>query len=133
MAKSDFLEEALLDWLGGTPFPTPPTALYLALSLTDPLDDGSGINEPLVASGYARQLITLSAIIQVAGRARRSNTNILQFPQATDDWGIIPYGAIFDDVIAGRFLYGESLNQAVTVLSGGNISFPIGTMIVEDS
>lgn len=57
---SQFLEDATLDWIGGTPFPSPPGALYLACYTVNVDDTGAGGTEQ-TTSGFSRQLFTLGA------------------------------------------------------------------------
>lgn len=57
---SQFVEDANLDWLGGTTFPAVPAGLFLAVYTVMPDDTGAGGTEQ-TTSGFSRQLFTLGA------------------------------------------------------------------------
>ncbi|HEU4411179.1 MAG TPA: hypothetical protein VFS43_38355 [Polyangiaceae bacterium] len=66
---SRFVEDALLDWYGGTPMPDPPAALYVTTYLVMPADDGTGGTEQ-TAAGFSRQPFTLGPKFTDADGAR---------------------------------------------------------------
>jgi hypothetical protein len=111
MSLSNVVEnEMLLDFL------TRHSTLYLALSTTDPGEDGSGISEP-VGGGYVRRLIGDVTITD----DELSNDDAITFPISGGDWGLLAYGAIFTQVSGGTFL----MSGAATPTE-----CPIGTTIV---
>lgn len=64
-----------------------PPSLYLGLSTTDPLSDGSGITEP-VGGGYSRVIVSswgtpYNGIV--------SNNSAVRMPKASGNWGTISY------------------------------------------
>src|SRR5690625_6018536 len=71
---SPYLEKAVLDHVLGTAAFTAPSAVYVALSSTDPGADGSSITEPTY-TGYARQEATFSA---ATGGRSEEHTSELQ-------------------------------------------------------
>jgi len=102
-AKSNFLENELIDHVLGNLAYTPPASLFLALFTASPLDDGSG---PEVSGGsYARRPITFG----IASGGSSSNDAIVTFPvppgAATAVWGSIADFAIFDALTVGNMLY----------------------------
>ncbi len=133
MAKSDYLEIAVLDWLRGTAFPTAPTTVYLGLSTGDPGDDAAGLAEPAGAAAYVRQPVTFDPVIQVADRGRIVNSGAITFPTATANWGTITHAALFDALTGGTMLYQGALAAPRPVGLGDAITFAIGDIIVEES
>ena len=102
---STYSEQAIFNWMvRGIAMPGSPVTVYLGLSTADPIDDGSGLAEP-VAGAYARQAIAFGAPASVNGIGTNgSNTGNIVFPTATLAWGIITHGALFDAVAAGNML-----------------------------
>lgn len=98
MNLSEYTENLIAEWVRGNDFPASPTTLYLALSNVDPLDDGSGILEPNLADGYARQVITFDAPVTVLGDSTRIvSNNVVTFGPATVNWPPVAFGAIYDE------------------------------------
>lgn len=121
---SDYLENKLLDHvLKNTAFSVP-TNIYIALSKADPLDDGSGLSEPSPPNGYAR--VVCNVWDAATGRATE-NTNVIEFAEATGDWGTITHFAIFDALTGGENMLAHgSLAASKTIGSGDNASFIAG-------
>lgn len=131
MPTSNYLEEAILNWVDGTaPFPASPANIYVALSLTDPLEDGSGITEPNGADGYARQLVSLAAIVQGPDDATRATDAVITFGPATNDWGTVEFFAIFDALVLGNMLWYSTLAASADVTTGQSFRFPAGALII---
>jgi hypothetical protein len=105
-----------------------PAGLHVALSFTDPGADGTGLVEPSTGD-YARvQHDTWT----VSGRTA-SNTGLVQFPQASADWGTEPiaYFAIMDAAVAGNVLVSGALPvTAQQIVSGDIPKFPAGFLKV---
>ena len=131
MANSDYLEELVMNWLGGAAMPAAPTTVYLALSTADPLDDGSGLAEP-VGGGYARQAVTFGAVSQVGGRAQHTNSAQIDFT-ATAAWGLITHAALFDAVSGGNMLKHNSIDTPRNIGSGDTFSVLTGALLSEES
>lgn len=116
---SNYAENALLNHLLGTPFSAPD--VYVGLSRSDPLDDGSGLDEP-TGDGYARVLHddwTTAASREVA------NNGAVTFPAVTGaGWGTISHVALFDAETGGNLLAHTPL-AASKLASAGN-AFSIG-------
>jgi hypothetical protein len=99
---------------------------YVALSTTDPTEDGSGITEPDSGDAYARQPI---GAITLAGSVIDNDADIT-FDTATGDWGEISHLAIFDDLTAGNMLAYCELTSAKTVLSGDTAKILAGQLTI---
>jgi hypothetical protein len=74
------------------------------------------------ASGgsYARQQVTAWT---VSGVGLRKNTNAIQYPVATGDWGTLTHVGIHDHVSAGNLLFHGPLDTQQAVVIGNQFEF----------
>lgn len=131
MAKTNYLEEALLDHVLNNVAYTSPTTVYVGLFSTATADDGTGTE--LTGNAYARQSVSFGAAAQNAGPAEVSNDVEILFPEATGAWSQATHFAIFDAVTAGNMLYHGALDTARTAGVGDQIRFQVGTLVVQES
>jgi hypothetical protein len=125
MAKSDFLETVILNHvLRNTSYASPAT-VYLAL-YTVAEDDTGGAGTEVSGGSYARQLISFAAPIanQVA------NSADILFPVASADWGTVVHFGIRDAASGGNLLYHAPLTASRTILTGDQLRFPAGQLVV---
>jgi len=126
----DFLENELLDHVWGNAAYTAPATLYLALSTTDPLDDGSGITEPSGGS-YARLGVANNATNWPAAASGTKTLNVDQtFVTATASWGVIAYMAFYDAAVGGNMLAHASLSTSKTIDNGDTVIFEAGNLTI---
>ena len=119
----DFLENELLDHVFGAAAYTAPATLHMALSTADPLDDASGLTEP-VGGAYARAAVTNNATEwPAAAGGSKSNANPITFPTATALWGTVTHFAIMDAASGGNMLAHGSLTTPKTIDPGDTASF----------
>lgn len=113
---SNYAENELLDHvLKVGAFPQP-SNIYVALSTADPTEGGGSIAEPSGGS-YAR--VACNTWNAAASRST-ANTNAVQFPRATGNWGTITHFALFDAITSGNPLaYGAIANPSSLVVSSG--------------
>ena len=123
---SDFLELELLDHVLKTEAYAVPTNIYVALSTADPLDDESGIAEP-VGGSYAR--VVMNAWDAAASRATE-NTDQITFAQATGNWGTITHWAIYDAITGGNFLAHGDFTTSKAAPTGTNLYVAAGDIDV---
>jgi len=116
---------AVANWLRGTPMPTAPTGLYLALSTSIINDDGTGFVEP--TAGYTRIPMTLTTPThsEGAGTVVR-NVSGAVFGPATAAWAAVVAVAVLDQ--AGNILLKGSLTAPKTAAIGDALPFGIGTL-----
>lgn len=129
-AFSSYTEVAIFNHLfRNTAIFASPVTVYLGLSTADPLDDASGLAEP-VAGAYARQVIAFNAPISVVGTGTSgdNSANII-FPTATGIWGIITHGAIFDALVAGNMLCYFQWAVAKNIGIGDTYTAAIGDVV----
>ncbi len=142
MGFTDYLELKVLDHLFGGEAYEQPAIVWVALSTTEIEDDGTGITEPAAEDGYARVEIgntptddewedaELAMGPDEYEIARKRNSEVLEFPEATGDWGEITHFALFDSAVGGNMLaYGE-LYQSVPVLEEQQRSFSEQDLVI---
>lgn len=118
---TDFTENAALNHIVGNTVYTPAATLYIGLSTADPLDTAAGLAEPSVGS-YVRQPISFNA---AAARAV-VQSNVVNFPTASADWGLITHYGIFTAAEGGNLLASGSLGTPRNVSSGKTLSIASG-------
>lgn len=126
MAKSDYLEQVILNQVLRAVSYSAPSSVYLALYTAAPTDAGGGTE--VAAASYTRQTVTFAAPVgnQV------SNTSDVLFPVATTDWGEIVHFGIFDAPTAGNLLYHAALTAPRTILTNDQLRFPTGSLVVSE-
>lgn len=94
-----------------------PSTYYLAMSTTEPQEDGSGVTEPSQSSGYRR--VAISAL-SAASNGEVRNTERLAWPKVISNEGVVGYWAIYDaaERAGGNLLMGGALNESKHLESG---------------
>jgi hypothetical protein len=116
---SDYLENAVLNYVfrnTGTPTST---SVYLAIYTTTPSDAGGGTE--VTGSGYARQLTVFGA----ASGGAITNTAAESFTASGGSFGTVVAVGIFDALTAGNLLAWDGIASA-TITDGDTLTFPIG-------
>lgn len=134
--KSQYIENALLNWLKGTTFPTAPATVYVALFTTAPTNDAGASAVEVTGGSYARASITtttgFSAISGApAAAAQISNGGTVTFATPTANWGTIVAVGIYDALTVGNLLYWNSVASQV-VNSGVVTSFAASALVISD-
>lgn len=137
-AMSNFLENALLDWLirgqaigitgasaaAGTGLST----VYIALYTSAPSDTGPGTE--VTGGAYARPSVACSlanfagtqgagtTTVSTGNTGQTSNNTVITFPPPSANWGTITHMAICDALTAGNMLLWGALTAPKTVNSG---------------
>lgn len=142
-AKSNYLENKIIDWLFRGQTFTPPATLYVALFTVAPSDTGGGTE--VTGGAYARVAVT-SSLANWAGTqaaastvassgtgGTTSNNAAITFPAPTANWGSIVAFGIFDAVTAGNLLVYGTLSAAKTVNNGDAApSFPAAALTYQE-
>ena len=127
-AKTDYLENKIIDWFFRGQTYTPPATLYFGL-LTANANDAGTFTE-VSGGSYARVGITASlanfAGTQSAGSTvassgtggTTSNNVAITFPTPTANWGVITGMGIWDAVSGGNLLIYSALTTSKTVNNG---------------
>lgn len=134
MSLHNNIETQILDHLFGNQAYAPPGTFYLAVSLADPTDDGSGLSEPGDAS-YARIPITnnateFPAATSPGGVGSKTNGNDQSYSAAATGFGLLTHWALMDAVSGGNvFVYGV-LNPNVTINASDVLTIKAGAMLI---
>jgi hypothetical protein len=131
-AMSDYVENALVNWLRGTTFPVVPANVYVAL-YTTATDDAGGGTEVSTGGGtlYARVAVPTAAgswDATVGGDGHTQNTGAITFPTAGASWGTISHVGIRDLSAGGNLLYHGALTTPKAVGAGDTFSFAAGAL-----
>lgn len=126
-AKTDYLEDALLNHVLRNVAFTSPTTVYAALFTVAPTDAGGGTE--VTGGSYARQSVTFAAPSSNAV----ANSGTVTFPQATASWGTIVAVAIMDAASGGNMLYYGNLGTSKTVGNGDQVSFAASALTVSEA
>ena len=127
MAKTTFLEHAMINhMLRDTDFAAPAT-VYVALAISGTEVTGGGYARAAIAKG--------SANWSAPSNGSTSNVNAVEFPVPTADWGAIDQFTLYDAASAGNRLYEwTNLATTVTILNGqSEPTFQAGTLTVTES
>jgi len=128
MAKTDFLEDALVNHVLRNTAYTSPTTVYVAL-FTSATDDTGGGTE-VTGGSYARQSAAFDAP-SPAGQTQ--NTSDITFPEATAAWGTVTHFAMFDAVTVGNMLYHGALTSSKVVDGGDTFKFAAGDLQIQET
>jgi hypothetical protein len=131
MAKTDYLENAVVNHVLRNTSLTSPTSVFVGLTSTATTDAGGGTE--LSGNGYARQQVTFGAPTQVGGAAEVANSGEVLFPQATAAWTQATHFFIADAATAGNRLYHGPLATPRTAGLGDQIRFQAGTLKVSEA
>tara|TARA_R110000737_G_scaffold140102_1_gene170904 strand:+ start:137 stop:517 length:381 start_codon:yes stop_codon:yes gene_type:complete len=115
---SDYLEDAVLNYVfrnTGTPTST---NVYLGLFTVAPSDAGG---TEVSGAGYARQ----ATAFDVSSGGAITNTASESFTAAGGTYGTVVAIGIFDAVTAGNLLAWDTINS-ITIADGDKLAFPIG-------
>lgn len=121
-AMSNYLENAVLNYVLRDTADWAPTAVYLALHTADPAEDGSGAE--VSGGSYARQAITFNAAHATNGTIdNSSDEEFTNMPACT-----VTHIGIWDHATAGNLLFYGAVSASKTVTSGDTISLAAGSL-----
>lgn len=101
MPMSNYLEGKLLRHVFNNEVYTPPGTVYLALFLESPNADGTGGTE-VSGAGYER--IPLDFNVTEGAPSAANLAEPVEFPTASEGWGTVTVGALFDAQTGGNLL-----------------------------
>lgn len=113
----------VLEWMRGNAAPAAPVSTELALSLADPLEDASGLDEPVL--GYSRQTVTFTQTSTPSGITIISEGPYV-FGPADVNWGFITHGAVFTP--GGDLLFSGPTAVSRNVLATDSFPVPFGAL-----
>lgn len=129
MAFSQYIADAIANWLRGTTFPAVPANVYISLHTAAP--GMAGASECADAT-YARVAVPTAAAQwdapSTSGNARvTQNANVITFPALTGAVTISHIGQ-WDALSGGNFIRGGALAAPVAFLAGESPNFPVGDL-----
>lgn len=132
---SDSAANDILDVMFGKVANPFPSTYYVALSSTQPANDGTNITEPSTSgTAYARVTLANNTTSFPGASARETAINVdLTYPEATADWGDeLGWFAIMDSatVGAGNMIGWGALGTPITVIAGGIPTFLAGSLVI---
>jgi hypothetical protein len=142
-AKSDYLENKIIDWLFRGQTYTPPATIYVGLLTSAPTDAGGGTE--VSGGSYARVGVsggltnwsgtqgagTTTASTGTSGTT--SNNAAITFPAPTANWGTVTHFALYDAASGGNMLYYAALTTPKTINNGDAApSFAAGQLSVQE-
>jgi hypothetical protein len=134
--KSQYLEDALLNWMKGTTFPSALSTVYVALFTTAPTDDAGTSAVEVSGGSYARASITTSTgWTSISGApsaaAQISNSGTVTFATPTANWGAVVAIGVYDASTSGNLLYWNTISSQ-TINSGVVASFSVNALVLTD-
>jgi len=126
MSFSNYTENAILNWIKGTTFPTAPGNVYVGIFNGDPGEAGSGGSEVTTTVRPAgRPTVTFGSIS--AGAIL--NSGVVDFGTAAGGASVTHFG-LFDAASSGNLIASGILDNARTVATGNAVTFAIGALSV---
>ena len=115
MAKSNYLENKVIDHFLGTSSTSAPSNVYMGLFTSNPTDANSGTE--VSGNGYSRQVITFNA----ASSGSATNSSAETFTASGGNWGTITHFGIFDASTSGNLLYHGALTDDKVIEYGDSL------------
>jgi hypothetical protein len=113
---SNYLENKLINHLLRNTIYTRSSYIYVALYTTSPTDSKPG-TEVSIEKGYARQYMGVSYAFNISGNSA-TNAILIQFPEATENWGTIVGVSIMDAKTDGNILFWGETNNQININTG---------------
>lgn len=121
-----YFGQIILEWMRGTTPPAAPVSTQLALSLADPLEDASALDEPIL--GYTRQTVTFSSPGSTPTGTPIVSEGPYIFGPADTNWGLITYGAILTS--GGDLLLKGPVAVQRNVVEDDSFAVPFGALTI---
>ena len=127
-AKSNYLEDKILDYILRDTADWAPSAVYLALHTANPDEDGSGTE--VSGNGYSRQAVTFAA----ASSGSAASNSVEEFTASGGAFGTITHFGIHDASTAGNLLYyGALTGGGKTIADGDTLRFASGAITITEA
>ena len=125
-AKSNYLENAVLDHVLGTSAMTSPT-VYLGLHTANPGESGG--NE-ISGNGYARLTVSFNA---ASSGSASGPTAVKEFTASGGSWGTVTHFALYDALTTGNMLYYGALTASKVIADGDTLRFAIDSITITEA
>mgnify|MGYP003148183497 FL=1 len=127
MAKSNYLENKVIDHFLGTSSTTAPSNVFMALFTSNPTDANSGTE--VSGNGYSRQTITFNA----ASSGSATNSSAETFTASGGNFGTITHFGIFDASSSGNLLYHGALTDDKVIEDGDSLVVASGAITITET
>ncbi|WAJ26834.1 phage tail fiber protein [Antarcticirhabdus aurantiaca] len=126
-AFSNYMEQAICNWLRGTAMPAAPAALYVGLFNGSPTDTGSGGSE---VTTQIRAAGRMAAAFAAPANSEIRNSAVVNFGSAASGTTISHFG-VFDAASGGNLLmHGALTDGAMTVGAQTGVSFAANILVL---
>jgi hypothetical protein len=122
---SNYMEQAICNWIKGTTFPSAPAAVYVGLFSSDPTDANSGTEVTTTIRVAGRVAATFGTVTNGV----MSNSALIDFGNAAGSASITHFG-LFDAASAGNLLVHGPVTGGGTANVGNPVSFASGALII---
>tara|TARA_Y100001951_G_C11295631_1_gene275379 strand:+ start:4221 stop:4604 length:384 start_codon:yes stop_codon:yes gene_type:complete len=127
MAKSNYLENKVIDHFLGTSSTSAPSNVFMALFTSNPTDANSGTE--VSGNGYSRQVITFNA----ASSGSATNSSAETFTASGGNFGTITHFGIFDASTSGNLLYHGALTDDKVIEDGDSLVVAAGAITITET
>lgn len=130
MSLSNFSENLALNYLFNTSAVTRPTAWFVQLHMTNPLDTGTGGTQPAIVAGdYARKTLGATGLTISTAGTNNNPAAVSWTADAAAATYTFTHVSIWDAVTDGNCLGAGPLAAPETVAAGGVLTIPVGKLI----
>ena len=126
-AKSNYLENKILDYILRDTADWAPSAVYLALHTANPDEDGSGTE--VSGNGYSRQAVTFAA----ASSGSSASNSVEEFTACGGAFGTVTHFGIWDASSSGNLLYYGALTASKVIADGDTLRFASGAITITEA
>ena len=127
MAKSNYLENKVIDHFLGTSSTSAPSNVYIGLFTSNPTDANSGTE--VSGNGYSRQVITFNT----ASSGSATNSSAETFTASGGNFGTITHFGIFDASTSGNLLYHGALTDDKVIEDGDSLVVASGAITITET
>lgn len=89
-----------------------PESYYIALSTTEPLEDGSNVTEPTEGNYGRIEVARNESTFTLAEDGVIKNAIRLETNESTLPWGVVTHYGVFDAPIGGNLLWSNALSKS---------------------
>ena len=126
-AKSNYLEDKILDYVLRDTADWAPSAVYLALHTADPGEAGTGTE--VSGNGYSRQAVTFAA----SSGGSASSNSVEEFTASGGSFGTVTHFGIWDASSSGNLLYYGALTASKVIADGDTLRFASGAITITEA
>jgi len=131
MSMTNYITDALLNYLFRASSFTPASTFYVGLSTTL-IDETGAVSEPS-GGAYTRQPITRASASWTAPGSVHyiTNSTVIDFPESTASWGTIKAIFLANASTSGSVLYFDNLDSFIPVGPSTKVTISAGKLKVE--